>query len=161
MTTMPSPKNKKTDARRGVRKKPRTAETVTSTGGKGPFKVVQFSLPRAYTRVLDEETKILGLPSRGYLIMLLLKHRRGQVAIQRAGGPSYEDVTREDLREIEIYRWHTTDEGSDLFDECRREIGAPPPGWFLVILLNQWLGLGADGFEGVLRKRELQKAGGG
>lgn len=102
---------------------------------------IGMTLPLIYSRVLKEEAARLELSNAVFLAMLV-KAKRGEVGFARKKGPDYTgEATLDNLKNGEPFRWVVSPSVRAQFDEMRANMGNPPAGWFVMLLLNGWLGL--------------------
>jgi len=112
----------------------------TPHGPDKEYRQIGFALPRFYLRVLDGEAAFLGQRRSQVLEMLVLR-KAGLLRVERVpSAPKYR-VGRDELREVERYIWHCRTEIKDHLDRMRERMGNLPPRAWVILALNEWIGL--------------------
>jgi hypothetical protein len=117
------------------------------TGGelsrtKEPYIQLSFQLPAFYVRVLDGEAELLG-QRRSTLLELLVLRKSGMFKLERSpSAPKYKPEPR-DLKVMKRYVWHCRPEIKDRLDRLRERMGNLPPRTWVILALNEWIGLPA------------------
>jgi len=93
-------------------------------------------------RVLDGEAAFLG-QRRAQVLELLVLRKVGLLGVERAPcAPRYE-VEGNELHEVERYIWHCRGEIKAHLDRLRERMGNVPPRAWVILALNEWIGLPA------------------
>ncbi len=109
---------------------------------------IAFQLPKFYLRVLDGEAAYLSGMRRAQLLELLVLWKSGLLRIERPpSAPKYR-LERGELDELERYIWHCRGEIKARLDRLRARMGNVPPRSWVVLALNEWIGL-PEGLEDV------------
>jgi len=101
---------------------------------------VAFQLPKFYLRVLDNEAEFLGRMRRSVFLELLVLRKAGLCKFERVATQKYGPEAGE-LEELERYLWHCRIEIKRLLDGLRARLGNLPPRSWVVLALNEWIGL--------------------
>ncbi len=101
---------------------------------------VAFQLPKFYLRVLDSEAESLGRMRRSQLLELLVLRKAGLCKFERVLTAKYRPEPDE-LEELGRYIWHCRVEIKTLLDRLRTRLGNLPPRSWVVLALNEWIGL--------------------
>jgi len=103
---------------------------------------LSFLLPRFYLRVLDGEAAFLG-QRRSQLLELLVLRKVGLLTVERSpSAPTYKAARRE-LDEADRFVWHLRPEIKAHLTRLRERMGNLPPKTWVVLALNDWIGLPA------------------
>ncbi len=123
-------------------RKPR--RTQHTGGGPGTDAYVQLSLhlPKFYLRVLDGEATFLG-QRRAQILELLVLRKVGLLRVERAPSAARYEVKGNELHEVERYIWHCRRELKAHLDRLRERMGNVPPRAWVILALNEWIGLPA------------------
>jgi hypothetical protein len=106
----------------------------------GGYVQIAFQLPKFYLRILDSETEFLGRMRRSQLLELLVLRKAGLCRFERAATAKYRPAPGE-LEEFERYIWHCRNEIKAQLDVLRARLGNLPPRSWVVLALNEWIGL--------------------
>jgi hypothetical protein len=122
---------------------PRKPPRAVYLGGPGdPYVQLSIHLPKFHLRVLDGEAAFLGQHRAQFLELLVLR-KVGLLRVERAlSAPKYE-VKGNELHEVVRYIWHCRRELKVHLDRLRERMGNVPPRSWVILALNEWIGLPA------------------
>ena len=104
------------------------------------YRQVAVKLPRATLAIIEREAASCGLKRSVFLHTLLL-HHLGRLRLERrSGAPSYRFNT-EDWTVTERFIWHQNREINKAFDALRLRLGNIRPHAWIVLAINEWVGL--------------------
>jgi hypothetical protein len=104
---------------------------------------IGMMLPRFYLRVLDEEGAYLGGMRRSQILDLLVLRKAGRLRLERSpAAPKYK-LKPDEIEELERYLWHCRVEIKTLFDLLRERTGNILARPWVILALNEWIGLPA------------------
>ena len=106
----------------------------------GGYVQVAFQLSKFYLRVLDSEAEYLGRMRRSQLLELLVLRKAGLCKFERMSTVKYRAEPNE-IDELERYIWHCRTEIKTLLDGLRARMGNVPPRSWVVLAVNEWIGL--------------------
>src|SRR6266545_4412891 len=106
----------------------------------GGYAQIAFQLSKFYLRVLDSEAEYLGRMRRSQLLELLVLRKAGLCKFERTSTVNYSAEPNE-IDELERYIWHCRTEIKNLLDGLRARMGNVPPRSWVVLALNEWIGL--------------------
>jgi len=113
---------------------------TTSVGPDKEFRQIGFALPKFYMRVLEGEAAFLK-QRRSQILEMLVLRKAGLLRVERVpSAPKYR-VKRDELLEVERYIWHCRTEIKEHLDRLRERMGAIPPRTWVMLALNEWIGL--------------------
>jgi hypothetical protein len=105
------------------------------------YSQLSFALPRFYLDVLDRESAFLG-QRRSQLLEMLVLRKLGKFHLERSpSAPSHKPPTRKDLDATDRFVWHVRAEIKKQFDELRLRMGGIPSKTWIILALNEWIGL--------------------
>jgi len=107
-----------------------------------PYVQLSFQLPAFYVRVLDGEADLLS-QRRSTLLELLVLRKSGVVGFERSPQAPRYRVDRRELHELKRYVWHCRRDIKERLDELRERMGNIPPRSWVILALNEWIGLPA------------------
>ena len=86
--------------------------------------VVAVRFPITYMKIMEGEAAELGV-TRGQFLMMLVKCKRGEIALERTKPPPPYPITDKELRETRLYVWQVPPKDRQAIDEERlgMEIG--------------------------------------
>jgi hypothetical protein len=132
---MPRPKKDDDDDLDGP-----TGEELRSSNQ--PYVQLSFQLPAFYLRVLDGEAELLS-QRRSTLLELLVLRKSGGILVERSpSAPKYR-LDRRELHELKRYVWHCRPDIKERLDRLRERMGNIPPRSWVILALNEWIGLPA------------------
>lgn len=116
-----------------------------SATGAAPDAYVQmaFHLPKFYLRVLDGEAAYLGGQRRSQVLELLVLRKAGLIRAERSSSAPKYQVGRGELDDLVRYIWHCRHEIKEHLDRLRERMGRLPPRAWVMLALNEWIGLPA------------------
>jgi hypothetical protein len=125
-------------------KKPTKARAVlrsrSKAPGRGPVQTIAVRFPLAYLNILEAEADQLGV-TRGQLLTMLVKRKRGEIVIERGSKQATEySATDDELRTTRLYVWQVAPKDRQSIDEERLGMGNIGVAAFLIHLINHWLG---------------------
>lgn len=104
---------------------------------------IGMQLPKFYLRVLDEEGAYLGGMRRSQVLDLLVLRKAGRLRLERSpSAPRYRAASGE-MDELERYLWHCRGDIKVLFDRLRERTGNILARPWVILALNEWIGLPA------------------
>ncbi len=104
---------------------------------------IGVQLPKFYLRVLDGEGAYLGGMRRSQVLELLVLRKAGRLRIERSPhAPEYRAAPGE-LDDLDRYLWHSRREIKVILDRLRERMGGIPPRSWIILALNEWIGLPA------------------
>lgn len=107
-----------------------------------PYVQLSFQLPTFYVRVLDGEAELLS-QRRSTLLEFLVLRKTGDIIFERSPrAPKYRVEPRE-LHEVQRYVWHCRLDIKERLDRLRERMGNIPPRSWVVLALNEWIGMPA------------------
>jgi hypothetical protein len=89
--------------------------------------------------IMEGEAADLGV-TRGQFLMMLVKRKRGEIALERTKPPPPYEVKDKELRETRLYVWQVPPKDRQAIDEERLGMGNIGVAAFLIHLINHWLG---------------------
>jgi hypothetical protein len=107
-----------------------------------PYVQLSFQLPSFYLRVLDREAELLS-QRRSTLLEFLVLRKMGVVHFERSSAAPRYRPERAELRELKRYVWHCRPDIKDRLDRLRERMGNIPPRSWVILALNEWIGLPA------------------
>jgi hypothetical protein len=132
---MPRPKKDDDDDLDGP-----TGEELRSSNQ--PYVQLSFQLPAFYLRVLDGEAELLS-QRRSTLLELLVLRKSGGILVERSpSAPKYR-LDRRELHQLKRYVWHCRPDIKERLDRLRERMGNIPPRSWVILALNEWIGLPA------------------
>ena len=107
---------------------------------------LSFQLPKFYLRVLDGEAAFLW-QRRSQILELLVVRKLGRLKMERSpSAPKYK-VQQNELHEVSRYIWHCRKEVKAGLDRLREQMGNVPPRSWVILALNEWIGLPSGTIE--------------
>jgi len=103
---------------------------------------LSFQLPAFYVRVLDGEAELLS-QRRSTLLEFLVLRKSGVVGFERSPQAPRYRVDRRELYELKRYVWHCRLDIKERLDQLRERMGNIPPRSWVILALNEWIGLPA------------------
>src|SRR5215475_6085142 len=116
--------------------------TPVAPPGDGYYQIGMM-LPKFYLRVLDEEGAYLGGMRRSPILDLLVLRKAGRLRLERSSGAPKYRVEPGEIEELERYLWHCRVEIKELFDRLRERTGNILARPWVILALNEWIGLPA------------------
>jgi len=101
---------------------------------------VALALPAFYIRVLDGEADFLG-QRRSQILELLLLRKLGLLVVERAASAPKYAIKAGELDQLDRFVWHCKADVKKQFDALRLRMGNIPPKTWIVLALNEWIGL--------------------
>lgn len=132
---MPRPKKDDDDDLDGP-----TGEELRSSNQ--PYVQLSFQLPAFYLRVLDGEAELLS-QRRSTLLELLVLRKSGGILVERSPSALKYRLDRRELHELKRYVWHCRPDIKERLDRLRERMGNIPPRSWVILALNEWIGLPA------------------
>ena len=123
----------------------RAAHARAGAAGRQPiaergYRQVGVKLPRATLAIIDREATACGLKRSTFLQALLL-HKLGRLRLERRPDAAAYRFTAGDWIASERYIWHQGRALNRAFDELRLQSGNLRPGAWIVLAVNEWVGL--------------------
>lgn len=104
---------------------------------------IGVQLPKFYLRVLDGEGAYLADMRRSQVLELLVLRKAGRLRIERSPhAPEYRAAPGE-LEALDRYLRHCRREIKALLDLLRERMGGIPPRSWIILAVNEWIGLPA------------------
>jgi hypothetical protein len=107
-----------------------------------PYTQISFQLPAFYVRVLDREAELLS-QRRSTLLEFLVLRKYGVIHFERSSAAPRYRPERSELHELKRYVWHCRPDIKDRLDRLRERMGNIPPRSWVILALNEWIGLPA------------------
>jgi hypothetical protein len=107
-----------------------------------PYTQISFQLPAFYLRVLDGEAEILS-QRRSTLLEFLVLRKTGVIRFDRSSSAPRYRPARGELDELKRYVWHCRPDIKERLDRLRQRMGNIPPRSWVILALNEWIGLPA------------------
>ncbi len=105
-----------------------------------PYVQLSFQLPAFYVRVLDHEAQLVSQRRSTFLELLVLR-KAGVVRFEPVAGRTRYKVDRRELHELKRYVWHCRRDIKERLDGLRERMGNIPPRSWVILALNEWIGL--------------------
>ncbi len=90
--------------------------------------------------MLDSEAEYLGRMRRSQLLELLVLRKAGLCTFERTSTAKYR-ADPDEIDTLERYIWHCRTEIKTHLDTLRARVGNVPPRSWVVLALNEWIGL--------------------
>ena len=107
-----------------------------------PYVQLSFQLAAFYVRVLDGEAELLS-QRRSTLLEFLVLRKTGDVIFERSPRAAKYRVAPGELHEVQRYVWHCRLDIKERLDRLRERMGNIPPRSWVILALNEWIGLPA------------------
>ena len=108
---------------------------------------IAVTLPRPTLEILDKEAAVYGWRKSQFLEALLMEKLGMGIRLERqANAPKYR-FKPSDWTESERWIWYVRPDLKEKFDALRIRAGNIRPQSWIVLMVNQWVGL-PTGFEG-------------
>lgn len=121
-------------------KHPKPVNRATPAPTEKGYTQLSFLLPRFYLRVLDGEADFLS-QRRSQILEFLVLRKVGLLTVARSTqAPTYKP-SRTELDEVDRFVWHLRPEIKAHLDGLRARMGNLPPKTWVVLALNEWIGL--------------------
>jgi hypothetical protein len=120
--------------------RPRSLRTPPAEGS--PYHNIKLILPVWYIQLIDDEARRLNYARRAHFLEFLVQVYAGRVDAKRAASappvtpPSAKELVRE-----QMYMWHCPIETKKLLDEILARSGGVNPKAWVIVALNEWVGL--------------------
>jgi len=125
------------------RRNPFESKTTPLGTEKDGYVQIGVQLPKFYLRVLDGEGEYLGGMRRSQVLELLVLRKAGRLRVERSThAPEYRPAPGE-LDDLDRYLWHSRREIKVILDLLRERMGGIPPRSWIILALNEWIGLPA------------------
>jgi hypothetical protein len=103
---------------------------------------LSFQLPAFYVHVLDGEAELLS-QRRSTLLELLVLRKAGVIQLERSANAPKIKLDRSELHVLKRYVWHCRPDIKERLDRLRERMGNIPPRSWVILALNEWIGLPA------------------
>jgi hypothetical protein len=91
-------------------------------------------------RVLDSEAELMS-QRRSTLLELLVLRKAGVIRFERSPNAPKVKFDRRELHIMKRYVWHCRPEIKERLDGLRERMGNIPPRSWVILALNEWIGL--------------------